>query len=352
MKKNKLVYLITFLIIFTSLAGCSKAKKPLIPGTTRPGVSGFYVNAPGSDDSLPSLKKHTDVLNEVYPLWYHVKADGSLKEEPNQEAINVAKKNKVKILPLINVVPSQDTILRDQAARDKTIANIVRVVKQNNYDGVNIDFEFIPTTGQQDFRVDRKEMTEFMKLLNQQLKKMGKETHMCVLPHVGVSPEMSGVYDYAGLAPYVDKVTLMCYDHSQAGSPPGPLAPFSWVEQNIKTATKQGFKPSQICLGVATYGYDWPSGQTGGFSAPTKDIMQRVSMKGYDLKWSSSYNEPYYSYTGDNGEKREVWFENAATLQTKIDLVKKYNLAGICIWRLGFEEQKFWNIVVKNWGKK
>ena len=75
-------------------------------------------------------------------------------------------------------------------------------------------------------------------------------------------------------------------------------------------------------------------------------------MKGYDIKWSNSYNEPYYSYTGENGEKREVWFENAATLQTKIDLVKKYKLAGICIWRLGFEEQKFWNIVVKNWGKK
>ena len=36
-----------------------------------------------------------------------------LKEEPNQEAINFAHANKIKVFPLINVVPNQDSVLRN-----------------------------------------------------------------------------------------------------------------------------------------------------------------------------------------------------------------------------------------------
>ena len=359
MRFNKLIYFLIVILLAIIPLGCgltnnNSGGKPLpAPVRTkmkRPDVGGFYVNEPGPFDSLPSLKTHSNVVDEVYPLWYHVKPDGSLGEEPNQEAIAFAQSHKIKLFPLINVVPNQDTVLRNPTARDNAIGNIIRIVKAHNYDGANIDFEFIPTTGQKDFRVDRQEMTEFMKLLSAQFKKLGKETHMAVLPHVEVSPEMSGVYDYSGLAPFVNKVTIMCYDHSQEGSPPGPLAPFQWVEQNITTAIKQGFKPNQICLGVATYGYDWPAGKSGGFSSPSKQILEKAVIKGRQVKWSDKYQEPYYIYTNPDGIKREVWFENSATLQTKINLVNKYKVAGVCVWRLGYENPLFWQTLIKNWG--
>jgi spore germination protein len=353
MRLKKFVLSIIVLAIILIPLGCGISKKTLpAPNRQRPEVGGFYVNEPGPNDSFPSLRLHGNILSEVYPLWYHVRPDGSLKEEPNQEAINFVHKNHIKIFPLINVVPNQDTVLRNPQARDNTIANIVRVVKANNYDGVNVDFEFVPTTGRKDFSIDRQEMTAFMRILNSNLKKLGKETHMSVLPLVGVSPEMSNVYDYRGLSPFVDKVTVMCYDHSQEGSPPGPLAPFHWVEQNINTAIKQGFKPSQICLGVATYGYDWPAGKSGGFTSPSKKILKEAANKGNEIKWSDQHQEPYYIYRDPNGAQREVWFENDATLKTKLKLVGKYGLSGICIWRLGYEDQKFWNTLEQTWGRR
>jgi spore germination protein YaaH len=310
------------------------------------------MNDPGGFDSLPSLIAHGNVINEVYPLWYHVKQDGSLREEPNLKAIAKAKEMKIKILPLINVVPSQDTVLADERARNNAITNIIRVVKENQYDGVNIDFEFIPTTAHKDFSVDRDKMTLFMQILNSELKKIKKITHMAVLPRVNVPVEMTGVYDYGALAKFVSKVTIMCYDFRQEGSPPGPIAPFEWVEKNITTAIHQGFKPSQICLGVATYGYDWPVGRSGGFSRPSREILKNASVRGYQVKWSTEYQEPFYVYWDSSGIEREIWFENYATLQTKINLVKKYKLSGICIWRLGFEDPKFWQTLEKNWGEK
>ncbi len=353
MRIKNLVFLMIILGLTIIPAGCGlTGNNRSLPAperkVTQPEIGGFYVNDPGGFDSLPSLKTHRKELDELYPLWYHVRPDGSLEEEPVNEAIRIAHNNKIKIFPLVNVVPNQDAELLNPRARDNAIANIVRVVKNHGYDGIDIDFEFVPTTGKKDFRVDRNQMTLFMKLLSARLTKIGKETHMAVLPHVGVSPEMSEVFDYSGLAPFVHKVTLMCYDHSQEGSPPGPLAPFDWVEKNITTAIKQGFKPHQICLGVATYGYDWPAGKSGGFSTPSKKVLENAAIKGYKIKWSNRHQEPYYIYTNPDGYKREVWFENSSTLQTKLNLVKKYKLSGVCIWRLGFEDHKFWETIHKN----
>lgn len=358
MRLKKLWVLLMFFTLAAIPLGCLTNNKTTRPAPVRktqqyrPMVNAFYVNDPGGFDSLPSLKAHRDMLDEISPLWYHVRPDGSIQEEPNQEAIAFCKRNRIRISPLINVVPNQDTVLRDRRARANAIANIVRIVKKYDFNGANIDFEFVPSTGRTDFRIDKTEMSQFMSTLNAEFKKMGKYTHMAVLPVVGVSPEMSGVYDYSALSRVVDKVTIMCYDHSQEGSPPGPLAPFHWVRQNIVTAIKQGFKPSQICLGVATYGYDWPAGKSGGFSSPSKEIIRKAAIRGHEVKWSDRHQEPYYIYRDANGVTREVWFENSATLQTKIQLANQFKLSGIRIWRLGFEDPRFWATLEKNWGKK
>lgn len=350
---KKAAALLLCILILTATAGCSKTgKKPFYIKPTRPIVVGYYANDIGGYDSLPSLKAHADLLNEIHPLWYHVNPDGSLIKEINYDAIKAARSNGIKIIPLVNVVPSQDAVLLSEAAQDRVIANLVQEVKANNFSGIDIDFEFFPASQIKDFTVDRDQLTRFMQKIYPQMKGMGKLTYMAVLPHVGSSPEVGGVFDYGALTRYLDKVTIMTYDYDEAHGPPGPVAPFSWVESNIQEAIRQGFKPGKLSLGVAIYGYDWPAGEAGGFSKPTSEIMKQVSMNGYQVKWSDVYQEPYYEYTDNYGTKRVVWFENEFTLQTKIDLVKKYKLAGVSIWRLGYEDPMFWQKIRDNWGKK
>lgn len=107
---------------------------------------GFYVNDLNRYDSLPSVKAHADLINEIHPLWYHVSPDGSLKKEVNQDAAEVARQNGIKIIPLVNVEPSVDTALLNQSAQDKAVAALMDEVKENNYDGIDIDFEFFPAS--------------------------------------------------------------------------------------------------------------------------------------------------------------------------------------------------------------
>lgn len=351
---KKAAALLLCLVLLTTVIGCAKtSKKPFnLKADARPVVVGYYANDIGGYDSLPSLKAHADLLNEIHPLWYHVNPDGSLTREINQQAVKIARRQGIKIIPLVNVVPSQDTILLDEIAQNRVVASLVKEVKANDFDGIDVDFEFFPVSQIKDFTVDRDQLTRFMQKLYPQMKGMGKLTYMAVLPHVGSSPEVGGVFDYGALTRYLDKVTIMTYDYDEAHGPPGPVAPFSWVEQNIVDAVRQGFTPEKISLGVATYGYDWPKGEAGGFSKPTREIMKQISMNGYPVKWSDAYQEPYYEYTDNYGNTRVVWFENEYTLQTKIDLVKKYKLAGISIWRLGYEAPMFWQKLRANWGAR
>lgn len=346
MRKRVLALGTVFILLAAILVpGCAKspAKKNIMEKTMD--VTAFYVEY-GSEGSFASLERYYKHIDIFSPLWLTVQGDGSIKDVTDQKTLKFARDKKIKIVPLVNIANSNDTVLTDPLIRDKSIINLLALLKKYNFDGYNIDFEFIPK-GTKNFVADKSLLTKYMSILHEKTKPMGKILNMSVIPHYEVSTDVSGIYDYSALAPLVDVVTLMLYDRHQAGSPPGPVSPLKWAETNVKTAINQGFKPKQICIGVATYGYDWPA-QGDGFSRPTKDILKQAQQKGIEVKWSDEFQEPYYVYQDpSSGTKREVWFESSRTLTQKIDLAKKYKLHGICIWRLGFETSSFWDVIAK-----
>jgi spore germination protein YaaH len=328
-----------FAIVALAIAASPGARRPAF--VFRPQVVGFYVDEAGPTGSLGSLRDHARDLNVVAPLWHSIYPDGSVDDKVNREALEIARRARLQILPLVNVGKNDDTFLRDPAARDRAITGIIRHVRRYDYAGVFLDIQLLPEDGRT-FTGDRDLLTDFVRRLRNRLKAERKTLAMAVIPQFDTSPDISAIYDYGALARLVDRVALMTYDRHQASSPPGPVAPFGWVEGNIKDALKKGFRASQILLGIATYGYDWPAGQAGGFSRPTSQIMERAGRFGVQVKWDDRSQEPYYAYTAPGDRPREVWFENKATLKQKISLVRKYRLAGLAVWRLGFEEDDFW----------
>lgn len=353
MKKRKVLISMIFLLILILFAGLlsackGKVKMPFVKKSLN--VVGFYVDTEGYDNSYNSLVRYSKHMDVLSPLWMTVQGDGTVKDSTNLEALKFARENGLKVIPLVNVVESKDAVLLNLKIRGETINQLIQLLRKHKFDGYNIDFEFIPH-GEKNYVKDKDNLTEFISVLRDKMKKEGKLLDISVIPHYQVSPEVSGIYDYHKLAPLVDHVTLMTYDRHNASSPPGPVSPAEWVEYNIKDALSEGFKPEQICLGVATYGYNWPANESGGFSLPTKEILENAKIKGINIKWSDKYQEPYYTYYDKTyGMEREVWFENATTMSEKIDIAKKYKLYGICIWRIGFETPAFWDVIIKKIG--
>ncbi|KHO62887.1 glycoside hydrolase [Thermoanaerobacter sp. YS13] len=361
MRKKLRFVLILIVLLFTIsifLSACKNTiQKPFFKpfgklGLKKLHVVGFYVDSAGPDNSYQSLVKYSRYIDTLSPLWLTVEGDGTVKDSTNPQALDYAKKQGIKIVPLVNVANSKDEVLLDPNIREKAISQLMALLKKHNFDGYNIDFEFIPH-GTKNYIKDKDYLTAFVSKIRPLIKKEGKILDISVIPHYHVPKEISGIYDYHKLAPLVDHVTLMTYDRHNASTPPGPVSPEQWVEYNVKDALNEGFKPQQICLGVATYGYDWPVSKSGGFSRPTKEILTKAQIQGIQIKWSNQYQEPYYVYYDKNmGITREVWFENSATLAEKIEVAKRYNLHGICVWRIGFETPSFWNVIGKKIGSR
>ncbi len=318
------------------------------PATMMPArmVIGYYENPyPGTPDqtgSFPSMKTFANSMTGVGPFWYRATTEGTLETKESQIVYDTAKQLGLKIFPLItNKTGATDAVLGDPAVRTKVIDNIAKIVSEKPYDGVNIDFELLPPQ-------QRDNLTEFMAELYNKIHPLNKLVIISVFPQVDVSPDVSGAYNYAELAKNSDFLQIMTYDHHWSTSPPGPIAAIDWYEKNIQYAINECGGPQKVIIGIGAYGYDWPSSGSGtGETIKYADAIVQAEKNGVKINYDEQSQSPWFKY-----KDREVWFENAQSISAKLDVIAKYNPAGIAVWRLGQEQPEIWNLIDQKFPKQ
>lgn len=301
-------------------------------------VIGYYENPwPGTPDktgSFPSMKTFYKSMTAVAPFWYRATKDGTLEAKDSQQVLDTTRQLGLKVIPLVtNKSGATDEVLGDPAIRAKVTDAIAKLLTEKQYDGVNIDFELLPPK-------HRDNLTAFMAELYPKVKALNKTVIISVFPQVDVAADVSGAYDYPNLAKNTDFLQIMTYDHHWGSSPPGPIASIDWYEKNIKYAIDQAGGPNKVIIGVGAYGYDW---STQGGEAETLtyvDAIVRAEQHGAKIEYDDSAQAPHFKYDG-----HEVWFENDKSTAAKLDVVAKYNPAGIAIWRIGQEQPEIWPII-------
>lgn len=208
--------------------------------------------------------------------------------------------------------------------RANLIGNLLEVVKEKNYDGVDIDFEFIkPADG------------PYFTLFLQELKTAlgpGKQLSAAVFARTE-SDHWATPYEYAKIGGIVDLLVIMAYDYSCASTPAGPIAPLWWAEKVVDyMAANMG--RDKILLGMPTYGYDWAGGvKAVTITGPKLALLEQTC----ELKAAfdqQSYS-PFYTYYDKEGRLHHIWMEDYSSLKAKYDLAMGKKLAGISFWRIG-----------------
>ena len=354
--KNKKIAISLSLIVLAIfvaavVGGCGKtpAPKPTPdnkqnamkwPAVTPPIVIGYYENPwPGTPDtvgSLPSMKTFGKYMSAVAPFWYRATKDGDLDSKYSQLAHETAKSMNLKVIPLVtNMRETPDaivTLLSNADTRSKLVNNIVNLVQEKNYDGVNIDFEIVPPE-------QKDNLTAFMAELYPKMVAMNKMVIISVFPQVDVAESISGAYDYAALAKNADFLQIMTYDKHWDTSGPGPIAPIGWYEDNIKHAIEKAGGANKIIVGIGAYGYNWKKGGKGE-TITYVDAITLAEKKGIGVLYDEKNQAPHFKYEG-----HEVWFENAQSIEAKLNIIQKYKPAGIAIWRLGQEQPEIWQAI-------
>lgn len=307
-------------------------------------ILGYYTeDYQGDLASFNSLKYFGEHINSIATFNYHVDKQGNVTGSSPANGIKLAISEGITPLALIhnfrdgafNAADAHE-LLASKANRQRLINNMIKILKKEGYQGVNIDIESVQVA-------DRDSYSLLVKEFRAALEPLGYLTTVSIPAKTNDSLKNSwaGAFDYQAIGQYADWVQIMTYDEHWIGDSPGPISSLPWVEKVVQFAARE-MPADKILLGIATYGYDWSSVKNK--TVTYKSVKNLISTYQIKPQWSDAYGVPYFTYTKD-GVKHEVWYENAESARLKFNLVNDYGLMGIGVWRLGFEDESFWDAV-------
>lgn len=319
------------------LSGCGASPKAM----PNPAPSGglrvlvFYDPSaePTSGTILPLIAANRAAISDLAPLWYKVNADGSVTDVSTSALKTFAKNNNIKLEPLVINAGGTSSFLLNGTARQAAVTNLVKILQDNSYAGLNIDFELLKTSA-------RSGLVSFMQALHAKAQSMGKLITIDIIP-AGNGRQAAGAYNFPVLAKNASEIVLMTYDQHDDGSPPGPVADTSWVKSRVAEALKLGVPPSKLILGLADYGYDWVKGSTHAKTLPLSQIETWITQGKAKITRDAS-GSPHFTYTS-GGVTHIVWFEDGRSILPKIALARKDHLEGLAVWMGGYETAAYWS---------
>ncbi|MBI2410164.1 hypothetical protein HYV30_03960 [Candidatus Kaiserbacteria bacterium] len=376
-----------FLFLFFLLPwNASAAAKPLAFEVT--GWIPYWRAATGTADILSRLDQFTAVM----PFGYIVQNDGSLYDAFGFEATEatstarvltaVAKAQKTRVIPTVmwSNGAAIHAILSNGPKRRALEDAIAKLVKDNNFDGIDIDFE----------AKWAKTRPYFSLFLQGLYMRMGPKWVYCTIeprtpPSAAydvIPATLEYANDYSAINKYCDRVQIMAYDQGAVdirlnaaanGSPYIPNSDVRWVEKVVTHAAKL-IPKKKLLIGIPTYGYEYdvypltrgfrydrvwafnpryaldlasslgiaPSRNSGGeisfLYTPTTTVSNLIAAAGSAGPLPATTTPP----------QRIVWWSDASAISDKVQLAKKLGVRGVAIFKIdGGQDPGLWDVLPK-----
>ncbi|HVY72868.1 MAG TPA: glycosyl hydrolase family 18 protein [Candidatus Paceibacterota bacterium] len=362
------------------------------------------------DKSVADVQPHLSQMKTVSPFTYTMHSDGTINDaaDMNQEPwvsfMAAAKAKGVRVVPTImwGDGDTEHAILSNATKRVALEDAIAKLVMDNGYDGIDIDFEAKKAETKDYF-------STFLKGLYQ---RMGQkwvycsiEARMPITERYGYNttpPADATEYanDYVAINKYCDRVQIMTYDqgyidallNAARAQPYVPVADPAWVENVINLAA-QTIDKKKIIIGVPTYGYEyqvtssgsgykyqrlWAFNQGYGIQlatllgvTPSRNSAGELSFIYKVTPQTQAFSDQAStpgavtggSTTNTNTQPADVfsqtalatsvqppfnivWWSDSQAIADKVALAKKLGIRGVSVFKLdGGEDQNIWNVL-------
>ena len=90
------------------------------------------------------------------------------------------------------------------------------------------------------------------------------------------------------------------------------------------------------------------NGELDNIAVAMKDI-QDVIPSNASIEWDDELKQYYIEYD-QNGATYKLWSEDEKSLEAKLSLIDKYNLAGAAYWQKDMETSNIWKIISEKLG--
>ncbi|MDR0531221.1 MAG: LysM peptidoglycan-binding domain-containing protein [Oscillospiraceae bacterium] len=299
------------------------------------------------DDVLTEDLRHLSMLS-VFSCT--VDAQGNLTPMTNDSRIiEQAKAAGVRPhLVLANLGPNgfspeiARSVLGSARLQDAVIQSVVALMKQKGYRGLDVDFENVP-------RDARENLTMFLSKARAAMQKERWLLTSAVPPLT--RDNQTGIlyegFDFAAEGRYNDYVTLMTYEYGYQGGPPMAVAPIGEVRKALTYAISR-MPREKILMGIPNYGYDWKIPYRAGTGATVVTNTGAVAIaarEGAAIRWDETAQVPWFRYQEASGQEHEVWFEDARSIQAKLELAHEFGIAGVSYWTVNSLFAQNWTLL-------
>lgn len=274
---------------------------------------------------------------------------------PTQNGLNIKETGYMRIDSFLSFIPSgakkllvirmieSDTnfaILKDTSKQQQVIGESLALVTSKKFDGIVLDLEVsaIP------FDSLVKQITSFSNIFSEEARKRDLSYGLTMYGDVfyRVRP-----FDVKELAKNADTLYIMAYDFSKAKGNPGPNFPlrgedtYGYDYVQLVNDFLRVAPPHKLTVVFGLFGYDWridnrgkavAQGQAVTLSEVEANFIADCKQRSCSFSREPNSFEIEVNYTGRDGSKHKVWFEDMDSVAAKKEYLKSRGINSFSYW--------------------
>lgn len=298
------------------------------------------------------LERTLPYLTSLTIFGYGFTTEGELiPPADDQEMINLAYRYQTAPIMLLSSITESGTFSGERASmlfqnnilQNIVIGNVLEVMREKGYLGLDIDFEYINPD-------DREAFTRFLQNVTNRLHDQGFFVNTDLAPKT--SGEQAGLlyesHDYRAIGAISDFVLLMTYEWGYTYGPPMAVAPLNQVRRVVDYAVTE-IPREKIMMGLPNYGYDWilpfVRGVTRATTIGNDYAVEIASRNRAEIQFDQTAQSPFFEYRDANGLAHVVWFEDVRSMQAKFSLMDEFRLIGGGYWNIMRPFEQNWAFI-------
>jgi spore germination protein len=296
------------------------------------------------------LKKTLPFLTYLSVFNYEVTAEGDIINQDDNDIIRMAKAYGVAPIMILTISvrdPAEEaklihTILTDEAIQDRLLDNLVNLLKEKDYYGVNIHTPYI-------LPEDRAMYDDFIKKFTSRISKEGFKvwsTFIIRIFELLTGTLLSGI-NYQALGEEAVKISLISYEFGYSvGIPQGAFS--MDIIRRFLEFTLKLFSPEKTLYGIRTIGYVWKlpyiPGETKGMAVSYQAAIQLALNNNAVIMYDEITNAAYFEYISEN-DQYEVQFWDARSIDNFVRLVPEFKMDGASVWNVMSFFPQMWLVI-------